>query len=184
MIVISTSLSILVMLLLSNDPNEIHYHTGIIIIIIFGNIVVGLRFGMARVCSAIVLVLYSSFLPIATTMSVEAVINHSLVLSTAGVMSLIGNFQMEAELRRVFLMSLLNKAESIKLAQTNKTLEQLSISDPLTGLYNRRYFDAALEREWRGSQRSGKRFHCFISISIISNYITIPMVIKPVTAVW
>lgn len=155
-IVISTSLSILIMLLLSNDPNEIHYHTGIIIIIIFGNIVVGLRFVTALVCSAIVLALYSALLPIATTMSVEAIINHSLVLSTAVVMSLIGNYQMEAELRRVFLMSLLNRAESIKLAQTNRTLEQLSISDPLTGLYNRRYFDAALEREWRGAQRSGK----------------------------
>lgn len=155
-IVVSTSLSILIMLLLSNDPNEIHYHTGIIIIIIFGNIVVGLSFVTALVCSAIVLALYSALLPIATTMSVEAIFNHALVLTTAVVMSLIGNYQMEAELRRVFLMSLLNRLESIKLAQTNKTLEQLSLSDPLTGLYNRRYFDAALEREWRGAQRSGE----------------------------
>ena len=148
--------SILVMLLLSKDPNEIHYHTGVIIIIIFGNIVVGLRFITALVCSAIVLVLYSALLPIATTMPPEAIINHSLVLSTAIVMSLIGNYQMEAELRRVFLVSLLNRVDSIKLEQSNRILEQLSISDPLTGLYNRRYFDSALEREWRASQRSGK----------------------------
>lgn len=154
-IVVLTSISILVMLLLSSDPNEIHYHTGIIIIIIFGNIVVGMRFLTALVCSIIVQTLFSALLPVATTMPIEAIINHSLVLSTAVVMSLIGNYQMEAELRRVFLVSLLNRVESIKLARSNKALEQLSISDPLTGLYNRRYFDEALEREWRAAQRSG-----------------------------
>jgi diguanylate cyclase (GGDEF)-like protein len=153
-IVVLTSLSILIMLMLSADPNEIHYHTGIIIIIIFGNIVVVMRFATALVCSIIVQALYSTMLPVATTMPFEAVSNHSLVLATAIIMSLMGNYQMEAELRRVFLVSLLNRFESIKLARSNRALEELSVSDPLTGLYNRRYFDAALEREWRASQRS------------------------------
>lgn len=154
-IVVLTALSILVMLLLSNDPNEIHYHTGILIIIIFGNIVVGLRFLTALVCSIIVQALFSALLPVATSMPLEAIINHSFVLLTAIIMSLMGNYQMEAELRRVYLVSLLNRVDSIKLARSNRTLEQLSISDPLTGLYNRRYFDAVLEREWRAAQRGG-----------------------------
>ncbi|MEM7020347.1 MAG: diguanylate cyclase [Pseudomonadota bacterium] len=40
------------------------------------------------------------------------------------------------------------------LAQANKTLEKLSNEDGLTGLYNRRYFDESLEREWLRLQRS------------------------------
>ena len=36
---------------------------------------------------------------------------------------------------------------SLKLNESYKRLETLSIIDKLTGLYNRRYFDEALERE-------------------------------------
>ncbi len=39
------------------------------------------------------------------------------------------------------------------LAEANRQLEMLSISDGLTGLANRRRFDAMLEREWRRAAR-------------------------------
>lgn len=40
-----------------------------------------------------------------------------------------------------------------ELVQKNRLLEQLSITDPLTGLPNRRHLDAALEREFQRAQR-------------------------------
>ncbi len=41
------------------------------------------------------------------------------------------------------------------LAEANRQLEVLSISDGLTGLANRRRFDAMLDREWRRAARDG-----------------------------
>ena len=45
-----------------------------------------------------------------------------------------------------------------RLRQKNEELERLSITDPLTGLYNRRYLMRALEQEIRRSDRHGHAF--------------------------
>lgn len=41
-----------------------------------------------------------------------------------------------------------------KLAAANNELSRLSVTDPLTGLFNRRYFDEALVNEWNRACRS------------------------------
>lgn len=43
-----------------------------------------------------------------------------------------------------------------RLIKLEKELEQLSLSDSLTGIANRRMFDQRLETEWNDSRRSGK----------------------------
>uniref|UniRef100_Q07TT8 diguanylate cyclase n=1 Tax=Rhodopseudomonas palustris (strain BisA53) TaxID=316055 RepID=Q07TT8_RHOP5 len=40
-------------------------------------------------------------------------------------------------------------------ARAEQRLEELSVTDPLTGLTNRRKFDAAIDEEWRRAQRRG-----------------------------
>ncbi len=45
-----------------------------------------------------------------------------------------------------------------ELEAKNQELDQLAIRDPLTGLYNRRFFDESLNREWRRFQRTGEAF--------------------------
>jgi diguanylate cyclase (GGDEF)-like protein len=42
-----------------------------------------------------------------------------------------------------------------ELARANERLEQLSVTDPLTGLANRRRLEVSLRDEWRRAQRSG-----------------------------
>jgi diguanylate cyclase (GGDEF)-like protein len=44
-----------------------------------------------------------------------------------------------------------------QLLASNERLNELSIRDGLTGLYNRRYFDTALETEWQRAERSGEQ---------------------------
>ncbi len=50
-----------------------------------------------------------------------------------------------------------------QLAVANKELERLSVRDPLTGVFNRRYFDAHLAEEWSRARRS----HCSIALIMI-----------------
>jgi diguanylate cyclase (GGDEF)-like protein/PAS domain S-box-containing protein len=59
--------------------------------------------------------------------------------------------------------SLKQHEENLKeLKAKNRELDQMAIRDPLTGLYNRRFFDEALTREWQQFQRSGEAFTVII----------------------
>jgi len=49
-----------------------------------------------------------------------------------------------------------------ELEAKNRELDQMAIRDPLTGLYNRRFFDEVLNREWGRFQRSGESFTVLI----------------------
>lgn len=60
----------------------------------------------------------------------------------------------EIEQRKRQTRKLIAVAERLK--QANEQLRQLSLHDALTGLYNRRYFDEFLEREFKRAQRSGR----------------------------
>jgi diguanylate cyclase (GGDEF)-like protein/PAS domain S-box-containing protein len=45
-----------------------------------------------------------------------------------------------------------------ELEAKNRELKELAVRDPLTGLYNHRYFEEALAQEWRRFQRTGEPF--------------------------
>jgi two-component system, cell cycle response regulator len=49
-----------------------------------------------------------------------------------------------------------------ELAVTNRRLHEASITDPLTGFYNRRYALDRLEQEWAASNRSGNPLSCMM----------------------
>ncbi len=49
----------------------------------------------------------------------------------------------------------LRKAEEERRRRTFETVEQMAISDSLTGIANRRHFDAVFEREWMRAARDG-----------------------------
>lgn len=59
--------------------------------------------------------------------------------------------------------SALEKAHLVdRIQQANRRLEQLAITDPLTGLYNRRYFFERLEQEFARARRYGNPLSCLI----------------------
>jgi diguanylate cyclase (GGDEF)-like protein len=65
------------------------------------------------------------------------------------------HLQEEVELRTRELSSKNSKLEQtqIDLKQANETLQRLSITDSLTGVHNRMYFEQQLEQEWRRCAR-------------------------------
>jgi len=60
---------------------------------------------------------------------------------------------------------------NVQIKSLNKELELLSITDSLTGLYNRRYFDEAIQREWSRGLRSNNLLSCIlIDVDYFKNY--------------
>lgn len=152
--ILLTAGSVIFFLALSHHPNVVHYHTGIILIVMFGNIVVRFRFWHAFCVSWLTFLLYVLMVPRITPMPLPVMINSSIVLFSAIIISLLANYQMENDARWNYLRNLLKEIETIRLEKAKVELEHLSSSDVLTGLTNRRYFDSFLDKEWRMSIRN------------------------------
>ena len=176
-LILLTSASIILMLELSHHPNVVHYHTGIILIIMFGNIIVRLRFWHAFWVSWLTFLLYVLTVSRITPMPPPVMINSSVVLFSAIIISLIANYQMENDLRWNYLRNLLKEIETLGLEKAKAELEHLSSSDVLTGLANRRHFDALLDAEWRMGIRNGTCYPSFFLMLMTSKPTTITMVI-------
>lgn len=152
--ILLTAGSIIVILALSHNPNVVHYHTGIILIVMFGSIVVRFRFWHAFCTSWLTFLLYVLTVSHIAAMPALVIVNSSIVLFSAIIISLIANYQMEYDLRQNYLRNLLREIETIRLEKAKEELEHLSSSDALTGLTNRRHFEAFLNTEWRMGARN------------------------------
>ncbi|CBL44879.1 hypothetical protein HDN1F_12960 [gamma proteobacterium HdN1] len=63
----------------------------------------------------------------------------------------------EFSLRKSFLQQVLIAHNNAQLAEANTRLKVLSEVDSLTGIYNRRFLDNAMDEEWRRARRMGYR---------------------------
>jgi diguanylate cyclase (GGDEF)-like protein len=66
-------------------------------------------------------------------------------------LSLLVRFLAEWESRHGFVLGLRLRIRADDLARSNVKLQEMSNTDPLTGLANRRYFDQALTRAWQSA---------------------------------
>ncbi|HCT40742.1 MAG TPA: hypothetical protein DF427_06145 [Moraxellaceae bacterium] len=80
--------------------------------------------------------------------ALEIIIHNVLLFSAAGI-ALLTSYLLEGNERRSFLQTLLVQRQKAELEEINTKLERLSVEDPLTGLANRRRFEAILDEEWR-----------------------------------
>jgi diguanylate cyclase (GGDEF)-like protein len=111
-------------------------------------------FWYAVAASVIVQIIFSITSPFLLQVSHEVYINNVLVLFSAIVISLAGYYELGKENRGNILFNLLLHIKSRKLEDSNQKLTELSISDSLTGLANRRFFDDRIRQEWRSSLRN------------------------------
>lgn len=171
MVIFSIAASILLMLLISNHPNVVHYHTGILVVITFSNLIMMPRFNYALLFSLAICLLYVLTALNITLMDKEIVTNSCFVLFANTLLTLVGNFHLRLEQRREFLFKLLRQIDSIKLEESNRLLEKISISDKLTNLSNRRHFDFTFDKEWKSSLRTNSPISMiFIDIDYFKNY--------------
>lgn len=72
------------------------------------------------------------------------------LVASASQYSLVGNYRVDASMRRAYLFALRESLRAAVLAETNVRLETLVAVDGLTGIGNRRHFDDVLRNLWKG----------------------------------
>jgi len=78
-----------------------------------------------------------------------------LVTHVLTVLSLLVRLLAERESRHSFVLGLTLRIRAEDLARSNLKLREMSNTDPLTGLANRRSFDQALAQAWQSARESG-----------------------------
>ncbi len=122
----------------------------------FNNLIMPLRVRHAAVATLASLAIYSGTLlggfgpsPIAQGAEI-AVVMGIFVWISFGI-----RWKNEIQSRRTFLFGLRDRWHLQQLAWANRQLTELSYTDPLTGLPNRRFFDEVLTRVWKNANESG-----------------------------
>lgn len=135
----------------------VYYHGGFVPVLIYGNVVQRLRFGVAVAFSASILLLQLACLSLALDkVSTGLLITMPAFLFTMAIYTLITNYRLERDERERFLQLLRAQDLRAQLQQTRQQLEASSLMDPLTGVANRRYFDDFLRTVWDARRGSGQ----------------------------
>jgi len=151
-----TSAGLMYPVIISKSPEVVDYHIGIVVVVLFANLLTDMRFTLALIASVIFALMYVAELAFWLHLPSHLTTNYMMVMFSAVSLSLVASFRRERYMRMSFLMmSLLEVAEQHQL-QANEALRQLADHDPLTGLANRRRFDAEYPRLWKESLRESR----------------------------
>ncbi|SFH92807.1 GGDEF domain-containing protein [Modicisalibacter xianhensis] len=154
-IVLLSAISLCYLLALTEAPQSPFYHPGLVLVILFGNVVVRLRFWFAVATSLTIIVLYALLRPGPATLTDEAVIINVVMMSSCAVFTLFANYILERDQRRGYLLGLRERVRRAELSVSNAELTRLSYADPLTGIANRRELNRYLKNltDNRGFER-------------------------------
>jgi len=143
-------------LLISNSHDLVHYHVGVIVVVLFSNLLTDLRFALALVGSVVFMIMYMLELTVGLDLPSHLVGNYGMVSMSVVALSLVASYRRERHLRTVFVMlALLDIAEQ-RQTEANARLRTLAAQDPLTGLANRRRFDEEYPRLWKEAIRQSQ----------------------------
>ncbi|HZY61377.1 MAG TPA: GGDEF domain-containing protein [Edaphobacter sp.] len=132
-----------------NIASSAYAQAGVIIAILFANVVMRLRFLYALASSAILMAGEAIFLHHDRFLSgPEKTMGLILVLFVT-LITLAANYSFGRDLRLVFLMLLRTEIQSEELEFANAELHRLSRRDNLTGLANRHSFEMHCEKLWK-----------------------------------
>lgn len=133
---------------MSRAPEAINYYYGVALVVLFSNVMAQPKLRLGIVATVAVLAIFDTGLwwHGAST----AVIIGAVMFSTnMAVVTLYAAFKLEQNERRHFLLDQRDRLRRQELAHRNQELSALSDADPLTGISNRRSFQAPLARAWK-----------------------------------
>jgi diguanylate cyclase (GGDEF)-like protein len=119
--------------------------------ILWVNVLVPLRFRDALMFTMLLLTLGAAINIVSAVRRHAAIENADVIVITLFLvaLSLLARLLAERDLRGSFVLGLKLQARAEDLARSNQTLQEMSNTDPLTGLANRRSFDISLSQAWQ-----------------------------------
>lgn len=140
----------LIMILLfatrSTHPNAAFCLAGLNIVTVYAFNVARVRFPFALGTALATTALYLFAMPHVPSLPPSTRVFHTSVVLSGLVLGLFANRAQERAERTSYLLNLSERLRQENLSRDNLALSVLAGTDPLTGLANRRHFDAALER--------------------------------------
>jgi diguanylate cyclase (GGDEF)-like protein len=116
-----------------------------VIIIVTGNIALPMRFFTALTATLATFMILAAGVMAHDYIPADAKQAALLVYAAGSVMTLVANFRFEIAERKSFLLFLRESLRNENMSRANEQLVQMSRTDPLTGLSNRRDFDEKLQ---------------------------------------
>lgn len=154
LVMLAGSLGIITMVYFDPTPTKNYYYSGILLLIMGAFTFVSLRFGYAISWAVFTTIVYESVAVFARHTDPAILVQNTFSIFAAITIGSFSNRLMENYLRRDFLNAILLEHENKRLQLASEDLRRLSISDPLTGLGNRRQFESKVKQEWMRAMRT------------------------------
>ncbi len=149
---IIAGLVIIAMIFFLDDPTQ-RYYAGLTIVMLYAYIAVGLRFRYTLFIGLSLLLIYLVLAFLIKKPDESFFISNFFFLIFFNLIGMISSFWYEKSQRKMFILSSLVELERGEFEKANKKLKELSVTDHLTKLPNRRYFQEFIEREWKRAIR-------------------------------
>ncbi|HIV69513.1 MAG TPA: GGDEF domain-containing protein [Candidatus Aquabacterium excrementipullorum] len=124
--------------------------------VMFACIAARLRFIWALACALLTLVVYVVCMHGQTPLQQLVVAGNIKLQLLSFAFALVANYTLEYAERRNWVLRKLQEKHRAVLHDTSEQLRRLSVRDALTGLYNRRQFDADLAAAWHQCAAAGQ----------------------------
>lgn len=147
--------TLLALLLASHSPHAYFYHVGLVMVLLYATLVQSTRFVVAMVTATGILAMHGVAGLLGAPMPAAILVPMvDMVLFAVGI-SLLANYLAEKRHRRRYLLGLQDQLILTELQTAQEELQQLSRSDALTEVANRRQFDEHLQQAWSRASLDG-----------------------------
>lgn len=137
--------SILWLTVFSDAPTHVHRHVGVLVVVLFANVVLRLRFWYALGASVASLAMYAPIVWRLQDMPLDSRTTAVVLLANTILFTLMAAHTLERDARREFLFRMQDRLH-------RNELEKMAHRDSLTGLGNRRQLDQTLDTLWPAAE--------------------------------
>lgn len=141
---------------ISHSADAPLFVAGVAVLLVYSALGIQLRFRYALAVICLILLAYALALHVRADTPNPEQRNLVLIVTVTAIYLMVANWRLEHAARRSYLMILRERLHRQDLSQRNIELDELARRDPLTGLANRRAYDAWLSAAWAQQGASEK----------------------------